>query len=427
MHLFPARLLLTLSLALSFNCLTAQQSIRVLFIGNSYTGVNNLPQLTSWVTASGGDTLEFDASTPGGYTFQGHSSYNPTLTLLAQGGYDFVVLQEQSQLPSFPLAQVQSQCFPYAAMLDSLIRLHNPCAETVFYRTWGRKNGDASNCPNWPPVCTYAGMDSLLALRYQMMADDNDAFVAPVGEVWKYIRTQYPAIELYDSDESHPSPAGSYAAALTFYTTFLRKDPSLITYDYTLLPWIASDIRTAARAVVYDSLSKWNIGQWDPLADFAVSYPTPGYAEFVNASLYADQFIWDFGDGTWDTTGPGTIGHQYAPNTGPFMVTLRAMKCQAADTFSMLVNPLPVGISDQGGQQPFFAPNPADHQIVLNAPWNRELVCNIMDMRGAGLLQASLSAGMTVLDVHSLPPGAYILELRERNLPVFHGKLLICR
>ena len=160
---------------------TNAQTKRALFLGNSYTNVNNLPQLTSNAALSAGDTLIVDKNTPGGYTLEGHSTNTTSLNKIMQGDWDFVVLQEQSQRPSFPISQVQQDVFPYANQLDSIINAYNSCAETVFYMTWGRKNGDANNCQFWPPVCTYEGMDSLLNLRYMMMADMNDAIASPVG------------------------------------------------------------------------------------------------------------------------------------------------------------------------------------------------------------------------------------------------------
>lgn len=41
---------------------------KVLFLGNSYTAVNNLPQMMADVAVSAGDSLWFDSNTPGGYT-----------------------------------------------------------------------------------------------------------------------------------------------------------------------------------------------------------------------------------------------------------------------------------------------------------------------------------------------------------------------
>ncbi len=125
---------------------------RVLFLGNSYTNRNNLPSLLLNAALSTGDTIIVDSNTPGGYTLQGHSTNQISLSKIAQGSWDYVVLQEQSQRPSFPDAQVQADVYPYAKQLDSLVQLANSCTETVFFMTWGRKNGDANNCPFFPPL-----------------------------------------------------------------------------------------------------------------------------------------------------------------------------------------------------------------------------------------------------------------------------------
>ncbi len=241
---------------------------RVLFLGNSYTNANNLPQLVADVAASVGDTVIFDQHTPGGWSLWGHHGSSVSLGKIADGNWDFVVLQEQSQRPSREPSSVELMVYPPARYLDSVINFHNPCAETMFYMTWGRKNGDQALCaayPNWPYVCTYEGMDSLLYLRYMHMADTNNAVVSPVGQVWRYIRNQYPNIELYTADESHPSLAGSYAAACSFYTAMFRKNPTAITFNSSLTAATANQIKLAVEAVVLDSLSKWNIGKHDTL------------------------------------------------------------------------------------------------------------------------------------------------------------------
>ena len=105
---------------------------RALFLGNSYTAYNNLPQLVADAAASAGDVLLFGSNTPGGYTLQGHSTNATSQALIATGTWDYVVLQEQSQAPSFPLSQVEAQVFSFAALLDDQIHVANPCAETVF-------------------------------------------------------------------------------------------------------------------------------------------------------------------------------------------------------------------------------------------------------------------------------------------------------
>ncbi len=235
-----------------------RQHLRVLFIGNSYTEVNNLPGMIADIAASVGDTLTYDRNTPGGCTFKQHTG-NESVVKIALGGWNYVVLQEQSQYPAFPLWQVQAECFPYAKALVDSVRTNNPNGQAVFYMTWGHRNGDPFNCPTYPPICTYEGMDDLLYERYMMMANDNNATISPVGKIWRYIRTYYPVISLYQEDGSHPSKMGTYAAACTFYTILFQRDPTLIKTSFDLNASQALIIRNLVKVVVYDSLEKWNV------------------------------------------------------------------------------------------------------------------------------------------------------------------------
>src|SRR6186713_317667 len=79
--------------------LKAQVSYRVLFLGNSYTAVNNLPQIIHDVALSAGDTLVFDSYAPGGYQLMDHSIDVTSQNKIMTGGWDYVVIQGQSQEP----------------------------------------------------------------------------------------------------------------------------------------------------------------------------------------------------------------------------------------------------------------------------------------------------------------------------------------
>jgi len=391
----------------------SQDIKNILFIGNSYTASNNLPSIVDVLAKSAGDEIIFETSTGGGQTLQNHSNSAATISKIQQANWDYVVLQEQSQLPSFPMSQVQVQVFPYAKILCDTIRYYNNCTTPMFFMTWGRENGDASNCASWPPVCTYTGMDSLLNLRYRMMADSNEALVSPVGAVWNYIRNQYPTIDLYSSDGSHPSLEGSYAAACTFYTMIFQKSPLLITNDYGLNHMDADNIRNAAKIVVYDSLSKWNINKFNPQADFVVT--NIGDSIFTeNNSKYSDSYLWSFGDGTTSTLFEPT--HKYS-NAQTYTISLSANKCDMENvmdtSLSITINNME--LMETNGISVF--PNPAKEYFIIkfdNITHARDIILYSIDGRIIKEFK-SINAHESTFDISDLDAGIYMLSLRIKD------------
>ena len=412
---------LLLVLSVSF-CAHGQTVKRALFLGNSYTQVNNLPQLIAQVAASAGDSLVVDSNTPGGYTLQGHSANPTSQSKIMQGNWDYVVLQEQSQLPSFPINQVMTDVFPYAKLLDSLVNVSNSCTETMFYMTWGRKNGDASNCGWWPPVCTYEGMDSLLRLRYRMMADSNHAVVSPIGVVWNYIRQNFPAIELYQADQSHPSEAGSYAAACCFYTAIYLKNPMLIAYDYSLSEADADNIRQVVEGVVYDHLTYWNLGKYNPVSDFIHVISNDSQVVFTNLSHNASDYAWDFGDGHHSTSENPV--HSY-DTIGSYDVSLIASHCNYSDTITKVITITTTDID--GTFQPNSLkvyPNPMINR--LNIDLNNETIKEVKVFDALGQI---FSPGYTTtvkklqLDFSGLSSGLYYVFITT-DMHVFTYKII---
>jgi hypothetical protein len=409
-------------LYISLTLFGQSQTKRVLFLGNSYTQVNNLPQMVADIALSTGDTVFFDSNTPGGYTLQGHATNATSLSKIAKGTWDFVVLQEQSQYPSFPLSQVEAEVFPFATKLDSLIIAANPCTETMFYMTWGRKNGDASNCATWPPVCTYAGMDSLLNLRYRMMADSNKALVSPVGVVWKYIRQQFPQIELYQSDESHPSEAGTYAAACCFYTTLFRKDPVNITFNGALSASDAANIRTAVKLIVYDSLLQWHIGEYDPKANFSYKDSSQQYILFTNTSSNATKFYWNFGDG--DTSNVKHPTHNYK-QSGKYQVMLISYNCNSVDTLIKSISIGASGIYKLYNKIDFsISPNPSTTSLYINIYSGNNYSYKILNLLGQEIHSGKLNETPNLISISSLSEGTYIFQLTEKGVIIGQQKFV---
>lgn len=395
----------------------AQSNLNVLFIGNSYTDVNNLPSLIQQMGYSTGDTITYQSNLPGGSTFGQHCNNN-SMTLIRQGGWDVVVLQEQSQNPSFPDVQVQNEVFPFAKRLVDSVYANNPCANPVFYMTWGRKYGDPDNGAIFPPIATYNGMDSLLALRYMIMKEDNDASVSPVGKVWHYIRDSFPSIELYQSDNSHPSMAGSYAAACSFYAVLFGKDPTGITYTSSLDAATATTIRQVAKKVVYDSLSKWLRPL--PDADFSYSDNNGGVA-FTNNSQKADSYLWDFADGTTDTAAnPTHVFHAQ----GTYNVKLIAFRHCVPDTVvkAITVNS-GVGLSETVGNSIELFPNPTANYLRISGLENVESI-EIYSADGKKVFEKTSPSVTEVVDTKSFAGGIYAVGIITNDGSILRKKLI---
>lgn len=249
--------------------LSGQTMKKVLFLGNSYTGVNNLPQMVSDMATSAGKILVFDSNTPGGYYLAHHLNNSTSMQKLNNGEWDHVVLQEQSLALAYQSTFMNA--FRFSVTFDSLIKVNDACTQLLFYATWGRKNGDQYICtsPECPAdtliVRNYYEMDASIEKHYKFFADSLKASVTPVGAVWRYLRQNHPTLELFQADESHPSLAGTYAAACSFYTTIFRSDPTLITYNASLSLTDVTIIKQAVKTVVFDSLLKWNVGPFDTL------------------------------------------------------------------------------------------------------------------------------------------------------------------
>ncbi|MFI5361328.1 MAG: DUF4886 domain-containing protein [Elusimicrobiota bacterium] len=196
---------------------------RVLFLGNSFTYVNDLPGTLRLLAASRGDAVEAKSSTAGGWGFAEHAGDPATPGKIGAEPWDFVVLQEQSQRASFRDEQVESGSMRYAVQLADMVRAARKDSRVIVYGTWAPRDGDAANCKPLPELCTYGGAQERLDASLAWIARRVAASLAPAGTAWRAVRAAHPGIDLYGGDGKHPSPAGTYLAACVFYGAIFGK------------------------------------------------------------------------------------------------------------------------------------------------------------------------------------------------------------
>lgn len=383
--------------------LIAQDTKKVLFLGNSYTASNNLPSMINNMANSTGDILIYDSNTPGGYRLMNHASNATTLAKINADNWDFVTLQAQSQETSWAQAQMEVELYPHAATLINAMRTNNACTLPLFYMTWGRENGDANNCASAPWVCTYEGMDDAIRATYTLMAEQNNAQVSPVGVVWRYIRTNLPNIDLYAGDGSHPSLAGSYAAACAFYTMIYKKDPTLITWNSSLSATTANAIKLAAKTTVFDDLNAW---------DFTAYFnhvTNMNEVIFTSENEY-DSVTWNFGDTTTSTQ--ENPSHTYTA-IGDYQVTLTAIKCGVEHAYTRTVSVTSLSVLEATIDTIEIYPNPVKNEIHIKSETNPVINIEIFDINGKLVL--TKKNNLDTIIVNKLPSGVYFIKLYTQN------------
>jgi len=211
-YLFVLKFVLILLLA--GNVHAAQDTLRVLFIGNSYTYFNNLAQTVSALSDSTNLVIRADHSTyPGAKLADHYFGINglKSVEKIRSGKYKAVVLQSFSMQP----VQAPDSLIKYAALLADLAKKSG--SKVYLYETWAREK-----VPQYQTEITKT---------YTEAAKKTDATVVPVGSVWKLARETYPLVRLFREDGSHPSPLGTYLTAMVFVREFTGEFPKGNTPD----------------------------------------------------------------------------------------------------------------------------------------------------------------------------------------------------
>ena len=181
----------------------AQPPRRVLFIGNSYTFYNGgVPAALNWLSKG---SLDCTPCVSGGKSLAWHYTQGEALKVLRSERWNDVVLQDYS-LEALDKPELMAL---FIRRFDQEIDAIG--ARTVLYQTWPRKNAPQ----NGPQIYK----------AYEDSAAETRAKLAAVGRAFVEAQKKRPGLELYNADNSHPSPAGTYLAACVFYATLLDRSP----------------------------------------------------------------------------------------------------------------------------------------------------------------------------------------------------------
>lgn len=185
--------------------------MRILFIGNSFTARNNVPQLIAQMAGACGKQFDHRLIQAGGASLRMHWNKGDAQRAIRETRFDYVVLQEQSTLP----AKNPQRMHENIRLFDEAIK--DSGAKTALYLTWARQNAPETQ--------------SAITNAYTTIGEELGAKVVPVGIAWQNFLRKHTQPVLHDKDQSHPSLAGSYLAACVFFAVLFGESPVGIASD----------------------------------------------------------------------------------------------------------------------------------------------------------------------------------------------------
>lgn len=179
--------------------------LRLLFIGNSLTYTNDLPDMVGKLLERAGVAVEeIDTEARPDYGLPDHWLSKTTLKAIASGAWDIVIMQ---QGPS--ATEGRPYLLEYTGLFAAEIRKAG--GRPALYMVWP----SAARLRDFPGV-----VDS-----YKTAAMQNDAQLFPVAVAWMAAWRQDPKLRLYGRDGFHPSRLGTYLAALVIFQQISGRDP----------------------------------------------------------------------------------------------------------------------------------------------------------------------------------------------------------
>jgi len=191
-------LLATISVK-SVSAQESQDTLKILFVGNSYIHVKNLPEMVSLISEETSTKLLTEKSTIGGARLSEHWNGQrglKTKNLIRDGGFDIVVLQNQSMAA----IETPDSLMKYAGLFCDYIRKNG--AKPYLYVTWAREK-----VPQFQEEINKV---------YLAAADAYNATPVMAGDAWALAQAYRPQIQLFATDGSHPADLGAYLTASLF-------------------------------------------------------------------------------------------------------------------------------------------------------------------------------------------------------------------
>lgn len=193
----------------------SNQPIEVLFIGNSYTFMNDLPGIFSELAELAEHPANVVMFAKPGYSLLDHAQDPELQQVITNQNWDIVIIQEKSDLPILN----RNLMVQGVQRIDEMLASRDQ--RVILFMPWAYQSGFPE-----AELENYVDMQNKVAEAYNLTAEEFEMEVAPVGIAWQRALQTKPDLELWADDGRHPSGYGSFLAANVIYALVFKQDPA---------------------------------------------------------------------------------------------------------------------------------------------------------------------------------------------------------
>lgn len=205
-----------------------EDPIYVLIVGNSFTchtegkTVYTVEEPLEELAKASGHNLQVTTLSHGGaklryYAGQSDSYFSycrELMQLLLSQSWDYIIFQEQTTVP---IETFDTYMYPAVEALLQMVKKFQPKATPLLYMTAGYADGTLIKVNGVSRTLTTAEHQLFTAVSYKTLEHKLGVEAIPVGMHSLRANILYPQIKMVGPDSKHPSYAGYYLAACSFY------------------------------------------------------------------------------------------------------------------------------------------------------------------------------------------------------------------
>lgn len=226
--------------------------LNVLFLGNSFTGYNNMPGMFSFLSDKAGKHTYVDYVIKYGTSMREILGDSTVYRKLREREWDAVVIQSDYDIAfTYKRNQIIQSLL---AFRDSLAGI-NEDTEIFLSSVWAPVDGYITDAND---TLTYEEFQDMLIEGTDYCANALEFHIVPAGYVWNALRQETINYK-YDADGYHPGVAGSYIYACAAYCAVYGSAVSGIHYYAGVEEREAVLIQAYSDSIIIENTERWNL------------------------------------------------------------------------------------------------------------------------------------------------------------------------